>query len=393
MFGRKKGPIDSSALVRDGWRRTREALEHLARTPDDREAWVQVAGRWTATAVMPLALLPADGRVPMGFSVRPDGSPQEAATTERALVELTRLIDAGVDPGFLLPMRAELQFGWRRYAEADADWQAAITALGADPGTSRERWEIERRVKAAHKSAASEPKLTAKDREELTDGAAKLGAHAAIGLSFTPSVRNWTAPNVIPADLDLRLSTAARDLDALGLTHLGWHEDLTLAERFGKRAVGGVWVAGAHTAVAIGAMGENFLVELESWLTDGRHVCTSLLRGRSGFLSGPWVDLLQVDDVITVAEALPLHRARIHALMATTPELEVVPLSSIEDWTEMQEAQRQRRVTNRLAVGLSETEARGIPFGPPDFVVPLLQASARAACAAAAADAELPRAA
>lgn len=392
MFGRKKGPIDSSPLVRDGWRLTCEALEYLARTPDDHEAWVQVAGRWVATAVMPPATIAADGRVPMGFSLRPDGAPQDAAATGRAIADLTRLIDAGVDPAFLLPMRAELAFGWRRYDDAEADWRRAVELIAGDRGRSRERAEYERRIRASAKARAGEPTLSSADLEQVREAAKSLGAHTGNLLYFDPAVLEWAAPGVTPADPDPRLVAAAHELGALGLEALGWYENETLRARYDQRALSGVWLAGTHTAVAAGAMGTAFACDLESQMSDGRHVATSMGRGQNHFLGGPWVDTVFVDATVPLADALALHRARVHALMATTPGLEVVPITGVEDWTAMQEAERRHKLTYRLDTGLSETEARGVPFGPPDVFVPLLQAAARESVASAYAE-RYPRAA
>lgn len=392
MFGRKKRPIDSSALVLDGWRTTTAALEALARDAGDREPWIQVAGRWAATAMMPPALLAADGRVPLGFSLRPDGFPQEAAATERALVELTRLIDGGSSTPSLLTMRAELLFGWRRYVDAQRDWQAAIDVLGAEPGRSAEQAQISQRMAEARHWAAAEPKLSDDDLASLREAAVQLGSHAAHTVEFEPSERRWVAQGSTPPDLDARLRDAAAELAEAGLGALGWCEDLTLAAQHGKRATLGVWLSGAHTSVAAGAMGPAFSCDLETWMSDGRHVVTTRTRGQTNFGGGPWIDRVNVDGVVPLADTLALHKARVHALLATTPGLEVVPVVSLDDWSAMQEDQRQRRLAHRLDVGLTETEARGIPFGPPDLTVPLLQAAARDAVARAA-DGRLPRAA
>lgn len=392
MFGRKKRPIDSSELVLDGWRRTTAALEVLARDASEHEHWIAVAGRWAATAVMPPALLSPDGRVPLGFSLRPDGSPQDAAVTERALADLTRLIDADVSPEFLLPMRAELEFGWRRYADAQRDWQAAIDLLAAEPGRSADQAQIFQRMNEARQWIAMEPRLSDEDLEGLREAAAQLGTHAAQAAEFEPSLRTWVSPGSTPLDLDDRLRDAAEEVAAAGLGALGWCDDVTLAEQHGKQATLGVWLAGAHTSVVAGAMGPAFSCDLESWLSDGRHVVTTRTRGQTNFGGGPWIDRVNLDAVVPIDAALAFHKARVHALLVTTPGLEVVAVASIDDWEAMQEDQRQRRLAHRLEVGLNETEARGIPFGPPDITVPMLQAAARDAVARAAAE-RLPRAA
>lgn len=392
MFGRKKRPIDSSALVLDGWSKTTAALEALARDAGDHDRWVEVATRWAATAAMPPALLASDGRVPLGFSLRPDGFPQEAAATERALADLTRLIDAGVAAVQLRSARAELLFGWRRYADAQRDWQAAIDALDSEPSRSADQAQVRQRAAEARHWAAVEPTLSDDDLTRLREAAEQLGAHAAQAVEFEPADRQWVAQGSVPPDLDSRLSAAATELSEAGLGTLGWCEDLGIARQHGKRATLGVWLAGAHTAVAAGAMGAAFSCDLESWLSDGRHVVTTRTRGQTNFGGGPWIDRVNVDRVVPIADVLALHKARVHALLATTPGLEIVPVASIRDWSAMQEDQRQRRLEHRLAVGLTETEARGIPFGPPDITVPLLQAAARDAVARAAAG-RLPRAA
>jgi len=179
-------------------------------------------------------------------------------------------------------------------------------------------------------------------------------------------------------ELDPRLLQADARLRALGLERIGLVEHVDHGRRFGQPVLFGVWIHPLRDMlVSHVALRELELLDVESELDDGRQFATTTGRARNYMVGGPRVDTLHVDGDLPWDEVLALHRARVALALAQAPGSSASPFGGIADFLALQERQRVAKTAYRLKVGLSDFEALGIPGGPPEHFVPLVQAAAR----------------
>ncbi|MBO9533599.1 MAG: hypothetical protein J7513_11570 [Solirubrobacteraceae bacterium] len=388
MFGKGK----RAAAARDEtllrWIHLREQLERVALDPVSTERLTDLVLCWNELASTPPTRKLGLGRPAMGFSIRGGGELQDCAITARLLALIDELVEGGHDPLMLLQVRAHLLAGWQRYDEASAALELAASQVPAEAPDGQQAAGVLRHQAATLRAqAGAEPVPSDRERASLESVVATVAESVKGTVPFTPAeiwLHPVDAPPLIP---DARVINRGRELAALGFRQLAWIENSWFNEMFGQRVITSAWVdETGEVSASAAAAGQIDLVDVESWLSDGRFVVTAASRGQHTFDGSTWEDALMVDDVVDLAEMVAIHRARLAVLTASTPGLLARPLTSGGAWAAMQEQLRLRKAEFRLTDGLSEAEARGMPLPHPSVAVPMLRAAAREACRAAYAE-------
>jgi hypothetical protein len=412
--------------------RLRLVLQARGRHPQHAGLRRQEALAWADLATTVPTVEPPSGKPPMGVAVGVHGDFQDALATERALQALAALPP---EPA-LLEWQARLQLGLCRfdaaataYAAAAAAWRAsgedgADAAAEADDQAARcrggrsallegmvgafgealgqlERNAAERAERPAVpeamrgllaqlktdrearvaglrarmdelKSALEPAALAAPDFAALDQQAEVLAGHVMGGIALQPMV--WTVHD--GHGLDSRLRGAMASWQAIGLVHIGWAESPHYTRQFGAPTVAGVWATPGGDALLVHvAVLHLESIDIETEFADGLQLVTSLGRGRNFMSGGPRVDTLHLDHDVDAAEMLALHRARVALLLAAGSTLR--PVRSVADFEGLQERQRAAKAAYRLAQGLSDFEALGVPVEPLEHFAPRLQAEVR----------------
>lgn len=208
---------------------------------------------------------------------------------------------------------------------------------------------------------------------QMQQQAEGIAGHLVGSLSLVPL--QWE-PGAVLTEPALR--SRVDEALGLGLVALGTYELPAYSAQFGHPVVAQLLAsADGDTAVLLSAVRGMPVLDLETELSDGRQLLTSLGRGRNFLGGGDTVDTLQVDIDQPLAEVLALHRARVAWALARSPGVTVQPVRDAAAVLAQQERQRQAKNAHRLAVGLTLFEALAVPSDQPEHFVPLLQAAAR----------------
>lgn len=387
--------------------RLRLALQARARHPQHAGLRRQEALAWADLATTVPSVEPPPGKPPMGVAVGVDGSLQDALASERALAALAMLPP---EPD-LLETRARLELGLCRFGAAASAFEAAAAAWrrqgdeGAESAAAAQAQaercrggraalvqgqlgdvdELMARLQAANIERGAEmrqqldelkPAMAASaaepDLEALQQQADSAAGHVAGGVAQQPTA--WVVHD--GQGLDPRLTDAMPRWQALGLQHLGWAEAPAYSRQFGAPTVAGIWVTPEGDALLVHiAVRQLDNVDLETEFDDGTQVVTTLARGRNFMGGGPRIDTLHLDHDVDPAEALAVHRAR--AALAAQGGRTLRPVRSVADFESLQERQRAAKTAYRLAEGLGEFEAAGVPVEPAEHFVPMLRAAVR----------------
>lgn len=416
--------------------RLRLALQARVRHPQHRGLQRQEALAWADLATTVPTAEPPPGQPPMGVAVGAHGDYQDALATERALAALAALPP---EPA-LLDWQARLQLGLCRFEAAAAAYEAAAAAWrasgdeGADaaaeadeqaarcrggragllegmvgsfgsvlehmernaaarperPDLPEETRAVLAQMKAdsearvaglraqlAEMQSALEPSTAAPDFAALDQQADALAGHVVGSVVLQPVA--WVShPGT---GLDARLTGAVARWQALGLVPVGWAESPHYTRQFGAPTVAGIWSTPEGDALLVHiAVKQLETIDVETEFADGLQVVTSLGRGRNFMGGGPRIDTLHLDHDVDPAEMLALHRARVALVQAAGGTLRAV--RTVADFEGLQERQRQAKTAYRLAEGLGEYEALGVPVEPLEHFWPRLQAAVRRRMAA-----------
>ncbi|MDO9352583.1 MAG: hypothetical protein Q7T55_02745, partial [Solirubrobacteraceae bacterium] len=86
-----------------------------------------------------------------------------------------------------------------------------------------------------------------------------------------------------------------------------------------------------------------------------------------GFQGGPKIDRLIANLDGSCQALLDLHRARLRAVLAASPGVSTVPVLTRDAFLELEHREWSLQKALRLEQGLSEGEARAVPFDRPEF--------------------------
>jgi hypothetical protein len=435
------GDADWTERLLDGWTdlpvatnvtlRLRLALQARARHPQHLGLRRQEALAWADLATTVPTAEPPPGKPPMGVAVGAHGDLQDALATGRALAALAALPP---EPA-LLDWQARLQLGLCRFdaaatayeaaaaawrargdegadAAAEADEQAArcrggragllegvVGSFGAvlqqmeqDAAAQPERPDLPEEARAmlaqmkadsearvaglraqvAEMKAALEPGTAAPDFASLDEQAEALAGHVLGAVALQPVP--WVVHD--GQDLDVRLSGAVPRWQATGLVQVGWAEAPHYTRQMGAPTVAGVWTTPESDALLVHVAVKHLeSIDIETEFADGLQVVTSLGRGRNFLGGGPRIDTLHLDHDVDTAEMLAVHRARVALVMAAGGTLR--PVRTVADFEGLQERQREAKTAYRLAEGLGEYEALGVPVEPLEHFAPRMQAAVR----------------
>jgi tetratricopeptide (TPR) repeat protein len=342
------------------------------------KAQVDLAELWTRLALTQPEL-EAGVRPPLGYAIRPDGALQDALLTERALEALGELIahDEGDRPT-LRALRAELLAGWGELDRAADDLRHAIAELERQPDELGREGRIAAVEEQLAATLATElPKLGRKGRKQLEEAVERMSRSFANAFSVKPPellLHEGAAPPVI---LHPRVREADEQVRRIGLTHLAWVEDLAHGRSTGRRSMVGAWHdAGGTTVLVAMAMPGSWRNSATTLLSDGRIISTNDGPGRFGFGAGPLLDRLIVNLEGSCRDLLDLHRARLRAVLAGSPDVSTVPILTRDGFLELEHREWALQKALRLAEGLSEGEARAVPYERPEFAA-LLRVAVR----------------
>lgn len=412
--------------------RLRLALEARARHPQHLGLQRQEALAWADLATTVPTAEPPPGKPPMGVAVGAHGDYQDALATERALAALAPLPP---EPA-LLEWQARLQLGLCRFdaaaaayeaaaaawrasgddaaadAAAEADAQAArcrggraglldgmVGSFGAaleqmeqNAAARPERPDLPEEARAMlaqlkadsearvaglraqmeEMKSALEPGTAAPDFAALDQQAEALAGHVLGAVALQPVP--WVVHDGLA--LDPRLTGAVARWQAIGLVQVGWAEAPHYTRQFGAPTVAGVWTTPEGDALLVHVAVKHLeSIDIETEFADGLQVVTSLGRGRNFMGGGPRIDTLHLDHDVDAAEMLALHRARVALVRAAGGTLR--PVRTVADFEGLQERQREAKTAYRLAEGLGDYEALGVPVDPLEHFAPRFQAAVR----------------
>lgn len=359
------------------------ALEAYLADPTGLHARVDHALLWKDLALAQPELQ-SGARPPLGYSQRADGEVQDALLTERAIDVITALIDDGITGPALYQARAELLIGWNKFGLAAVDLRAGIATCPDDP--AGHEWRVQLEAQLAAVEAAWLPKMKRKERMELARLADRFGQHAAPLLVADPPQLRFFAYDDHSIEVDPRVRSIDAQARAIGLHHVAWTEDPVDTASKGYPVIGGVWTDDDGSMMLFSvAAGDVFVFSATTLLTDGSLLETVDSRGRYLPQGGPKLDRLLI-NVDGSCEALcRLHALRLRVQYLDRPGTAFVPMTDQRDFLKLALVEWALKREFRLEVGKSETEARAIPIGRPEFVG-LVQAAARRAVAAKAAE-------
>jgi hypothetical protein len=435
------GDADWTERLLDGWSdlpvatnvtlRLRLALQARARHPLHLGLRRQEALAWADLATTVPTAEPPPGQPPMGVAVGAHGDYQDALATERALAALAALPPEPV----LLEWQARLQLGLCRFDAAAAGYEAAAAAWrasgdeGADAAAEADEQAARCRggraglldgmvgsfgavLQQMEQNAAARPErpdlpedartMLAQLKADSEARVAGLRAHvaemksalepgtAAPDFAALDQQAEALAGQVLGAvevqqvpwvlhdgkDLDPRLSGAVPRWQATGLVQVGWAEAPHYTQQMGAPAVAGVWATPESDALLVHMAVKHLeSIEIETEFADGLQIVTTLFRGRIFMGGGPRIDTLHLDHDVDTAEMLAVHRARVALVMAAGGTLR--PVRTVADFEGLQERQRKAKTAYRLAEGLGEYEALGVPVEPLEHFWPRMQAAVR----------------
>ncbi len=221
----------------------------------------------------------------------------------------------------------------------------------------------------------------APDAAEIAQMAAlaeTVAARVLGAVEFAPAEWRIHRSDQLADRLDPRVVAAEAGLRGIGLERFGILEHLGFGRQFGQPVLFCLWQhRSGDSVLAHVAVGAIELLEIATELDDGRQLVTTNGRGRNFLGGGPIIDTLHVDQDLGPADLLALHRARLSFALACSLDLKVRPVGDHFDFVAMQERQRRAKLAFRLSEGLSYFEAAGIPGGPTEHFVPLVQAAAK----------------
>lgn len=258
------------------------------------------------------------------------------------------------------------------------DLRDALAEHRAEADQRREglRAQFEQQLRPAVEAAGAGPdaETLAAMEAQAVDVAARLGGL----LAFDPVQVIELSSETLEAPLDPWLLATGETMQAAGWRWLGWCENPAWRPVFGRQVVTGLWVdAEATSLAAASSTGTLRVVDLESEFASGAQLVTTSTRGKSNFGGGPLVDQLALDANTPLALMLTLHQARVAEVLASRPGESARRFDSVAAFAAMQERQRQAKQAFRLAEGLGEFEALGVPTDHPDQFAPLLRRAAR----------------
>lgn len=238
------------------------------------------------------------------------------------------------------------------------------------------RTQFEEQLRPAVEAAGSGPDADtlAALEAQATDIAARLGGL----LAFEPVKVIELSSDTLEAPMDPWLPETGEALQSAGWRWLAWCENPALRAVFGRQVVTGLWVDAAGTSVAAASTtGTLRVVDLESEFESGAQLVTTSSRGQSNFGGGPLVDQLAMDAGTPLHAMLALHQARVAWRLAARPGDPARRIDSVAAFAALQERQRQAKQAFRLAEGLGEFEALGVPSDHPEHLAPRLRLAAQ----------------
>lgn len=210
---------------------------------------------------------------------------------------------------------------------------------------------------------------------ELQQLAGSVAGRILASLPLEPMDMRAISPDEFEGDWPGLLQAQSSLLYGLGWRALGWIEWPMFRQLLGHQSVSSAWVDPACGSVALLSPARGtVLVDLETTLSDGRHLVTSLSRGNNFLTGGPQVDTLFVEPTLPLDEAAGLHEARLAWLLARSPGVSAHPPVTLDDVMAQQEQGRQAKLHFRLTQGVTRFEALGVPNDYPEVFGPLLQA-------------------
>lgn len=230
--------------------------------------------------------------------------------------------------------------------------------------------ELLREQQAGVRNAPDDEQLS-----ELQQLAGSVAGRILASLPLEPMDMRAITPDEFERDWPGLLQAPSSLLHGLGWQALGWIEWPMFRQLLGHQSVSSAWVDPACGSVALLSPARGtVLVDLETTLSDGRHLVTSLSRGNNFLTGGPQVDTLFVEPTLPLDEAAALHQARLAWLLARSPGVSAHPPASLDDVMAQQEQGRQAKLHFRLTQGVTRFEALGVPNDYPEVFGPLLQA-------------------
>lgn len=423
LFAAEHGPLQAAP-----WRRLRRLLEAQAAAPAHAGLGRLLALAWCDMAGRAPSNLDDSGKVPMGFLCDPFGNLFEPLMIERALAALAPLLQAAPRDIELLAQRAQLSIACGRYADAAVDHEAIAAAWderaaadadaraealeaaeqargeaercrrgrsavveaslggledliaqlgrfqgdqgdqGDDDSAARRdelQAEFETNLRPQVEAMSSEPDAAA--LAELDEIAAQVAARSHGLLTFEP-VELVPFDGALP---DRWLAETGAQFEAAGWRHVGFCENPVFSARFGVPVICGLWTDPAGTSIAAATVaGALRVLDLESEFEGGLQLITTASRGRSNYGGGPGCDQIAVDADVPPTELAALHRARVAQRLALAPQQRALTIDSVAAFAAMQERQRRGKLAWRLAEGIGEYEALGMPNDHLEHFVP-----------------------
>ena len=212
-------------------------------------------------------------------------------------------------------------------------------------------------------------------RAELQHLAGSTAGRILASLPLEPLDMRRITPDEFEHDWQDALQRPASTLLTLGWQPVGWIEWPSFRQLLRHQSVSWAWRDPASGGVVLLSPARGtVLVDIETMLSDGRHLVTSLSRGSNFLTGGPQVDTLFIEPTLPLEDAISLHQARVEWQCAGSPGVAALTRASVEDVMAQQEQGRQAKLHYRLNQGVTRFEALCIPNDYPEVFVPMLQA-------------------
>ncbi|MFZ6874938.1 hypothetical protein ACO0LF_22985 [Undibacterium sp. Di27W] len=229
----------------------------------------------------------------------------------------------------------ELAENLRTFKSTVVDWQAASTHDLQEPDAAQQQ-ELQA---SANRVANSVMSLVRWDQIQL-----QLMQENDFQENITP----W-------------FETVAAEMQQTDMQFLSWFQNLGNVAMLGCEAPGQCWLSPARDfALTVEATSRGTLKRCLSRFSDGSLMLTTDSRSSNYFISGSQVHIFPVYKATSLTEMLNLHKARVDAHLANSPDIAVISLDNIASMQELENILRIHGREFRLSQGITDVEIRGL---------------------------------
>lgn len=256
------------------------------------------------------------------------------------------------------------------------------SADGDDAGADRFA-ELKSSVAQWQQVVANQPPApTAEQLAEIERVVQKVAGSVVGTVSFDEIVLRPLRPDELVGGPSPWFAELAPVLEALGFRHGATFENPANSRALGVQAQGQLWTdADGSTAVVVETAKQIRLRRVFSELDDGRLLLSADSRLSSFFSAGPRVELLRLVREVPMAQLIGLHRACLQRRLAETG-LRARPIGSLARLAEVENGMRLSKNDYRLAIGIGDTELRGMHAQFPEVFAQRMRAEVSARLAA-----------